>query len=76
MFFDPFFNYSQPQVYVISDSHYAEMQRKQLECELMALQSKANRYRVAADELDKAIESKQEAISKLLPATKEETKVG
>ena len=71
MFFDSFFDYPQQRVYVISDSHYAEMQQKQLERELLVLQSKANRYRVAADELDKAIEGKQEAIAKLLPAKEE-----
>ena len=76
MFFNSLFDYPQTQVFVISDSHYAEMQQKQLEQELIALQSRANRYRVAAEELDKSIEIKQEAIAKLLPATKDEAKVG
>ncbi len=69
MFINSLFDYQRPQVYVISDTQYAEMQQKELERELAVLETRATRYRSAAEELDKAIESKQESIAKLLPAT-------
>ena len=72
MLFDTFFDYpSRPQVVVISETAIREAQKKQLETELTALQSKANRYHSALEELDLAIVAKEKEITGLAAAAPE-----
>ena len=47
--------YSNRPVYVISDSKYQELQKAEVEREVLALESKANRYFTAAQELEERV---------------------
>ena len=78
--FDPFdlfsFRSTPPtrQVYVISDTEYAELRQAEAKREVLALESKANRYKTAAAELEERIEELREE-HKLLEGTADEKKL-
>ena len=79
--FDPFdlFSFRSPyspsrQVYVISDSEYEELRQDEAKRQVLALESKANRYKTAAAELEERIEELRKE-HKLLEGTADEKKL-
>ena len=59
------------QVYVVSDSDYKEYQRKQAEQDVLALESKLNRYNTAVEEIKIEIETIQKRAGLLAPSERE-----
>lgn len=73
MFFRSSYHPSQ-RVVVISDSEYNELRQAEAKREVTALESKANRYRTAAADLEARIVELQEE-HKLLEGTKDDKKL-
>ena len=66
--------YSNRRVVVISDSEYAELRQEEAKREINALESKANRYFTAAQEIEARVAELREE-HKLLEGTEDDKKL-